>query len=75
MSIGEAPKLDKGFLFIELIDGVEGQCLSIGDGKTGTRVAGSKPWGGGEIINRWRVNGKSLIKEIEEELKRQDNDL
>ena len=35
----------------EVIRGVEGCCLALDD----TRIAGPKPWGGGEVIHVWET--------------------
>lgn len=43
-------------LEIEVIKGVEGNCLVIND----TRVAGSKPWGGGTVIHKFTVPVKKI---------------
>ena len=45
---------------IEVIKGVEGDCLSVND----YRVAGSKPWGGGEVIFKGKAKKENLIKAI-----------
>lgn len=39
-----------------LCDGVEGQCVYLND----HRIAGPKPWGGGQVIGRWTVRLKDL---------------
>lgn len=44
----------------EIIDGVEGECLSFGNGKTGYRLSGPKPRGGGDVIKSFSVNLRSL---------------
>jgi len=43
---------------IEIVQGVEGQCLVVND----YRVAGPKPWGGGTVIKTW-VREKKDFKE------------
>ena len=48
---------------IEVISGVEGSCLSIGTDSGGTRIAGPKPWGGGQVLHTFEVNIDALIKE------------
>jgi len=42
----------------EIINGVEGKCLSIQDanGNGGTRISGPKPWGGGHIEKTFKVD-------------------
>lgn len=56
-------KLKKGEAYIDVISGVEGPCLSIGDGETGHRIAGKKPWGGGKTLHRFIVDIEKL-KEV-----------
>ena len=34
----------------EVIRGVEGDCLTLGDEDGGTRISGPKPWGGGQVV-------------------------
>jgi len=43
---------------IEIIAGVEGDCLSIND----YRVCGPKPWGGGIVKKQWRVRRGDLLE-------------
>lgn len=45
---------------IEIIQGVEGKSLYLND----IRVAGNKPWGGGSVVNNWKINEEDLIKAI-----------
>lgn len=59
-------KLDKGFCLIELVDGVEGPHISIGDHSTGFRLAGPKAWGGGQVRHSFVVNCEELIKYAKE---------
>lgn len=42
----------------QIINGVEGKCLSIQDkdGGGGTRISGPKPWGGGNIEKTFEVD-------------------
>ena len=42
----------KDKLVIEVVHGVEGDCLVIDD----TRVAGPKPWGGGHVTKTWYLD-------------------
>ena len=42
----------------EVIRGVEGCCLVLDD----TRIAGPKPWGGGEVIHCWETD-KTYVQE------------
>ena len=63
--------IDTNTLLINLIGGVEGNSISIaveGMG-VGRRIAGPKPWGGGNIIKTWRANPRELIKDIQREVK------
>jgi hypothetical protein len=52
-------------VFVDLVDGVEGPSLSIGDAKGGFRIAGPKPWGGGTIVRRFTVR----IEDLQEALR------
>lgn len=52
---------------IELISGVEGNSLYLND----TRIAGSKPWGGGKVIESWNIS-KRAEKDISKILGLQD---
>lgn len=47
---------------LQVVRGVEGPSLSIGDGETGTRIAGPKPWGGGKIIHSFDVDPVELVR-------------
>ena len=40
----------------EVIRGVEGDCLVLGDENSGDRIAGPKPWGGGQIVKQFRTD-------------------
>ncbi len=65
MGSGGDPKPSRGTLGektfnLELVQGVEGQCLYLDD----TRFAGPKPWGGGTIIKRWTVRERDLQNAI-----------
>ena len=56
-----------GTLF-DVVRGVEGDCLVLGDEDGGTRISGPKPWGGGEVIKRFRVDeAYGPIGQLEEE--------
>jgi len=48
----------KNDVVIEIIRGVEGDCVAIND----FRVAGPKPWGGGRVIARFKTT-KDKIEE------------
>lgn len=48
---------DKVFT-IEVVEGVEGPCLSIND----YRVCGPKPWGGGRVAKSWKARGDDLLR-------------
>ena len=55
-------KLSKDkMIIIEIINGVEGSCLSINN----YRFAGSKPWGGGTVIKQWTEKKEDFIKSLE----------
>src|SRR5690625_2294680 len=51
-------------IIIEVVEGVEGSSLSVGNKKGGERVAGSKPWGGGTVIHSFECNADELINAI-----------
>lgn len=55
-------------VWIEVLRGRDGSsCVCICDENgSGTRVGGSKPWGGGTIIHSWEVDAEELIKTIQE---------
>lgn len=50
------------FVDVEVVSGVEGPSLYVGDGSTGERVAGPKPWGGGRTTHKFRVRAEDLIR-------------
>lgn len=47
-------------LYIDVVKGVEGHSLYImnydGSGGTGFRIAGPKPWGGGQTIHSFQID-------------------
>lgn len=55
--------LKYGHCVIEVVAGVEGHSLSIGDESGGYRLAGPKPWGGGRTAHRFVVNVDELLRE------------
>lgn len=59
----ERPPAD-GYVFLDIVDGVEGQSISIGDESTSLRVGGPKPWGGGRIMKRFNVRKSDLIRAV-----------
>lgn len=67
-----------GKLF-EVIRGVEGDCLVLGDENSGDRIAGPKPWGGGQVVKQFRVDEEyGPIEYLEAEnanLRKQCNEL
>ena len=40
----------------QVIRGVAGDCLSLGDHDGGTRISGPKPWGGGSVIAEFEID-------------------
>jgi len=42
----------------EVIRGVEGDCLTLGDKDGGTRISGPKPWGGGHVVKTFVTREK-----------------
>lgn len=58
----DQPKAKK--VLVDVTSGVEGPCLCVGDGSTGRRVAGPKPWGGGSVVYQFWVDPEELIAAI-----------
>lgn len=56
-------ELKPGTVLIEIVSGVEGPSLYIGDNNRGHRLAGPKPWGGGKTIHRFVVKVDELLRE------------
>lgn len=52
----------KKTLKLELIAGVEGQCVAL----NGYRIAGPKPWGGGTIVKEWVTDVDRLQRAVPE---------
>lgn len=53
---------------IQVVKGVEGYSLStFNNDMSGTRVAGSKPWGGGTILHTFECDVDWLMKAIEDD--------
>jgi len=55
-------KLKAGHVLIEVVSGVEGPSMYIGNGGIGERVAGQKPWGGGRTTHTFQVDAEELIR-------------
>ena len=52
----------------EVVHGVEGDCLILGDEDGGTRISGPKPWGGGQVTKTFVTQEKyGPIERLEEE--------
>lgn len=51
---------------VDMVSGVEGPCLCIGDPDSGvgTRVAGPKPWGGGRTVQRFQVSKHDILEAL-----------
>jgi len=47
-------------VIIEVISGVEGQCIAIND----YRVAGPKPWGGGKVIKKFTSDMSNMRRAL-----------
>lgn len=45
----------------QVVSGPEGRCLVIGDDHSGIRVAGPKPWGGGDTLYEFRVPVRNAL--------------
>lgn len=58
--------MDNGFVFIEVVSGVEGPSLYVGNKNSGYRISGPKPWGGGRTLHQFRVNADELRKQLDE---------
>lgn len=57
-----------GHIFLDIVSGVGGGCICLGDETGGRRIAGPKPWGGGTITHRHEISisdVESVIKEIQ----------
>lgn len=62
----------EGHVFLDIVSGVEGGCVCLGDETGGRRVAGPKPWGGGAITRRHQISIADLQAAISEVQKRQE---
>lgn len=51
-------------VIIDIVNGVEGPSLYIGDEDSGHRLAGPKPWGGGSTVFSFKVDPEELMKEL-----------
>lgn len=47
---------------VEIVSGVEGPCLVVND----RRVAGPKPWGGGMVVQTFKVKRSDLLAALKE---------
>jgi hypothetical protein len=56
--------MKKGTAIFEVVAGVEGPSLYVGDEGGGHRLAGPKPWGGGRTTHKFIVNIAELRKEL-----------
>lgn len=52
-----------GTAIVEVVNGVEGPSLYIGNEDGGYRLAGPKPWGGGRTIHKFTVKLSELVRE------------
>jgi hypothetical protein len=50
-------------LKLDLVKGVEGNSIYLND----YRIAGPKPWGGGTVLQSWRVKAANVLKVLEED--------
>lgn len=55
----------KGYVFIDICEGVEGPSVSIGDEATSLRVGGPKQWGGGTTSRRFTARISDLREALE----------
>lgn len=68
MSLTRSGLHDVSGTLFDVVRGVEGDCLILGDEDGGTRISGPKPWGGGEVIKRFHVDEEyGPIGRLEEE--------
>lgn len=58
------PQREDRPIVIELIRGVEGYCVAINS----TRVAGPKPWGGGNVILELRTTKRRILDSLPDEV-------
>ena len=59
-----APPLP-GYVFIDVVSGAVGFCLSVGDNRSSHRLAGPKTYGGGSVVHRFQVDVEELVREAE----------
>lgn len=52
-------------IIVEVVNGVEGPCLTIGNYTSGQRVCGPKPWGGGKITHTFECDAEEISEVIE----------
>lgn len=59
-------KADK--ITLEVVSGVEGPSISLSSdgGRTGYRIAGPKPWGGGSVTYTFKVDPSELREWLDE---------
>lgn len=57
-------KLPAGYVWLEVASGCAGPSLYISDDAGGYRLAGPKPWGGGVVMHRFKVNIAELKREL-----------
>lgn len=55
-------KIKPGHVLVEVAHGPAGPSLFIGNNDTGERVAGPKPWGGGQTIHTFQVSASDLVR-------------
>lgn len=52
-------------VLFEVVDGVEGYSFYVGDESGGHRLAGPKPWGGGQTVHCFEVDIDELRRELD----------
>jgi hypothetical protein len=57
--------MKKGKVIIDVVAGVEGPSLYVGDENSGHRLAGPKPWGGGRTLHKFIVDIAELRRELD----------
>ena len=53
-------------VFVRVVAGVEGPSLTLGGQNSSTRIAGTKPWGGGSTAYEFKFTCDELRKHLDE---------
>ncbi len=57
--------MKKETAIFQVINGIEGPSLYVGDENSGHRLAGPKPWGGGKTAHKFIVHIAELRRELD----------